>query len=489
MEMPLHVDLTSGAPRHRQVYDAIRTAILTGRLKPGDRLPATRALAGQLSLSRTTVSDAYDQLQAEGYVRGRLGSGTYVAPNLPKEGLQAAARSASDRQAPRGAPRLSRWGERIAGTEYRTLLRPAEGTRFAYDLRSHGVARDGFPWDAWESAVERALARNRNRLALYPPSMGHPDLRDAIAAHVADYRTVSCSPDNVVIVNGSLQGLNLLAQLLLDAGDGVAVEDPGYPAARLAFAARGLTVQQVPVDEDGMIVERLDMMPSCRMVHVTPSHQEPTGATLSLGRRLELLERAERSSCIILEDDYDSEFRYEGRPVESLQGLDRSGLVVYAGTFSKSVLAGLRIGFLVLPRQLIAPFAAAKTLWDSGAPMLEQAALAEFMRSGDFERHIRRMRRLYRARRDALVDALCREFGNRAHIGERHGGLNVLVTLDVGLDEDEIARRAASAEIGLSSAARYYASPPRMPTFLLGFAAVTEAEMHDAIGRLKAALH
>jgi len=212
------------------------------------------------------------------------------------------------------------------------------------------------------------------------------------------------------------------------------------------------------------------------------------GGAMSIARRMQLVNWAAETGAWILEDDYDSEFRYEGRPVESLQGLDRNGLVVYAGTFSKSVLASLRIGFLVLPPQLIAPFTSAKTLWDSGAPMLEQAALAEFMRSGDFERHIRRMRRLYRARRDALVMSLSREFGDRVSIGERHGGLNVLVAFDVGLDEREMIRRAALSGVGLGSAARYYASPPLTPTFLMGFAAIGEDGMRDAVKRLKAAL-
>jgi GntR family transcriptional regulator/MocR family aminotransferase len=309
-------------------------------------------------------------------------------------------------------------------------------------------------------------------------------LREAIAAHVAAYRGVSCSPDQVVIVNGSQQGLNLLTQLVLDAGDRVAVEDPGYPAARLAFEARGLEVTRVPVDEDGLVVDLLAKLEPQRMVHVTPSHQDPTGATLSLGRRLALLELAERSGCLVVEDDYDSEFRYEGRPVESLQGLDRSDLVAYAGTFSKSVLAGLRLGFLVLPLHLVEPFVAAKSLWDIGAPMLEQAALAEFMRSGDFERHIRRMRRLYRLRRDALVAALTETFGQRVTVGERHGGLNVLVTLDLLIGDRDLALRAASASIGLRPASPYYAHPPEQPTFLMGFAALPEKEIRVGIREL-----
>jgi GntR family transcriptional regulator/MocR family aminotransferase len=494
MELILKIDLTSGAPRHRQVYDAIRASILEGRLRPGDRLPATRFLSQQLALSRTTVAEAYDQLQAEGYIHGRHGSGTYVASNLPEEGLPTLTSRRNAGQRAQRVARLSGWGRRVEGEEYDVLFRPGDQRVFDYDLRPHRVAQDTFPWEAWSAAVERALGMQHDKLLAYPPSAGHPDLLEAIAAHVARYRAVACSPDQIVVVNGTLQGLNLLAQLLLEAGERVAVEDPGYPSARLAFEARRLEVTRVPVDGDGMLVDRLTA--SCtgsareahRLVHVTPSHQDPTGATLSLGRRLALLEVAERYGCLIVEDDYDSEFRYEGRPVESLQGLDSQGLVVYAGTFSKSVLSGLRIGFVVLPQHLVRPFVAARSLWDSGSPMLEQAALAEFMRSGDFERHIRRMRRLYRARRDALVNSLSITFGERVTIGERQGGLNILISLDLPLGEEAIVNRAAHASVGVRGASSYYSVRPDRPTLLLGFAAMPETQIEQAIWTLAHAI-
>jgi GntR family transcriptional regulator/MocR family aminotransferase len=235
-----------------------------------------------------------------------------------------------------------------------------------------------------------------------------------------------------------------------------------------------------------MVVEVFAASGPHRLVHVTPSHQDPTGATLSLTRRLQLLDVAGRTGCLVVEDDYDSEFRYEGRPVESLQGLDRNGLVVYAGTFSKSVLPGLRIGFLVLPRPLIEPLTAAKSLWDSGAPVLEQAALAEFIRCGDYERHIRRMRRLYRSRRDALLEALSERFGERVVVGERQGGLNVLVTLDLDVTDVELARRAATRGIGLRPASPYWVHPPGHPTFLMGFGGLPEDVIRAGIRELAA---
>jgi GntR family transcriptional regulator/MocR family aminotransferase len=487
MNVAVGIDPSSGVPLHRQVYDSIRASILSGALRSGERLPPTRALAGALSLSRATVAEAYDQLQAEGYIQGKHGSGTFVAPDLPRDALPDAGGNGPARCA-RGVLRLSTWGDRISREDYRMLARPGDTGVFEYDFRPHRIAHDSFPWDVWQASVEQALVSDRERMLSYPPSAGHPDLREAIAGHVRRYRAVSCSPDQVVVVNGAHQGFNLLADLVLESGERAAVENPGYPTARLALESRGIVVSRIPVDADGMLVEALARTGKQRLVHVTPSHQEPTGATLSLSRRLALLDLAERTGMLIVEDDYDSEFRYEGRPVESLQGLDRNGLVVYAGTFSKSVLASLRVGFMILPRSLVRPFVGAKSLWDGGTAILEQAALAQFMRSGDFERHIRKMRRLYRSRRDALVQALSRELGDRVAIGERHGGLNMLVMLDLRMSDEKVVERAAEAGVGLRSAAPYYADPPPRPTFLMGFGEMAEEQIRHGVKRLVAGL-
>lgn len=483
MDLVVGIDPTSGAALHRQVYESLRRAILDGTLRAGVRLPATRVLAEQLSLSRSTVADAYDQLQAEGYIEGRHGSGTFVAPSLPDDALPQSTHALRSLDTQNPDLQLSAWGNRVVQSGQHVFPETVSLPTFGYDFRPHRVAQDLFPWDAWRAGVDHALNSDRDAL-FYSSAAGHPSLRETIAQHVKKHRAVQCNPDQIVIVNGTQQGLNLLAELLLDTGERVAVEDPGYPAARLALEARGLIVSRLPVDRDGLVVENAIDRGPFRLIHVTPSHQDPTGATLSLSRRLALLDEARRTDCVIVEDDYDSEFRYEGRPVESLQGLDRADLVVYAGTFSKSVLAGLRIGFLVLPRRLVGPFVAAKSAWDSGAPMLEQLALVAFMRSGGFERHIRRMRRLYRSRRDALVAALDDAFGARAHVGERHGGLNVLVRLDLNVSADVAATRAAQAGIALRPVSSYYEHSPAHPTFLMGFAAVPEDTIAEGIGLL-----
>lgn len=479
MELLISVDPATDVPLHRQVYDGIRHAILSGHLRPGDRLPATRSLAEQLSLSRQTVTDAYDQLEVEGYVRGRRGSGTYVAPDVLEDSRLSApiphGRLGSDT-----AIQLSAWGDRVLEGGRWPVEGELEGARL--DLRPHRVASDVFPWDAWSEAVGRAM-RGRQELLAALPAAGHAGLRAAIAAHVRRYRGVHADAESVVVVNGSQQGLNLLAQILLDGEDRVAVEDPGYPAARLALQARGLDVARIPVDADGMQVEQLAGR-SYRLIYVTPSHQYPTGATLSVSRRLALLDIARAQGAIVVEDDYDSEFRYEGRPIESLQGLDGGTRVVYFGSFSKSVFPGLRIGYVILPQHLVEPFVVAKAIWDGGTPMLEQAALVEFMHSGDFERHIRRMRRLYRGRRNALVGALRREFGPRVRIGPSHGGLSVLVEVDASRKAEDIVRAAADEGVAIRSATPCYAVPPPLPRFLLGFGSCDEEQLAEAIALL-----
>lgn len=482
MPIPLEIDRGADVPRHRQVYEAVRSAILSGAYAPGDRLPSSRLLARHLALSRATVTEAYEQLRAEGYLQGQQGSGTYVAP-----GLTSTALPPGMPPAPASPPiPLSSWGERLRGAAF-SLPLTVEGSALPFDLRPHRIAVDVFPWAEWRAAVETTLQEEQSGLLMDPSPAGHPLLRETIAEHVRRYRSVDCTAQSIVIVNGARQGFNLLSHLLLERGDRVAVEDPGYPAARIALETRGLDVQHIRVDGEGMVVSDLRNHPPFRLVHVTPSHQDPTGMTMSLTRRLALLELAESTGCIILEDDYDSEFRYEGRPVESLQGLDRRGGVVYAGTFSKSVLAGLRIGFVILPPSLLLPAIRARALWDGGAPTLESGALARFMLSGGYERHIRRMRRVYRSRRDALIHSLRSRLEGRVEVGERHGGLNLLVSFRSTRTDEDIARRAADLGLALRTARPYYTVPPSHPTFLLGFGALREERADEAVRLLATA--
>lgn len=469
-------------PLYRQLYSALRSGILDGRLRPGEKLPPTRTLAQSLSLSRATVAGAYEQLRVEGYIEGRAGSGTYVAPGIPST-------SSAGRPMPGAcvAPPLSRWGRNAIALSWPVEDQRARPPR--YDLRPHGIAGDLFPWEAWQAAVDAALDDERASLLAYPPPAGLPHLRHVIAAHLRRFRAVDCAAGQVIVVNGAQQGLSLLAETFLEAGDPVAIEDPGYPTARRVLAVRGLRITRVPVDRDGLVLDELPRHPAPRLIHVTPSHQDPTGVTMSLSRRLALLDVAARGNGIVVEDDYDSEFRYEGNPVESLQSLDARGLTVYMGSFSKSILPGLRVGFLVVPEGLVQVVRAAKAIWDSGASALDQAALAHFIHSGAYERHIRRMRREYRARRDALLAALADEFGDRITVGERHGGLNVLISLHADAGEEEIVRGASTMGLAVRSIAGYYLHPPAEPTFLLGFGALPAGEAPRAARVLHEVVH
>lgn len=471
----------TGSPLYRQVYSVLRGHILRGELRPGEKLPPTRTLAETLSVSRATVAEAYEQLRAEGYVRGRTGSGTFVADSIPAgDRLQ----SPPDHQMP---PALSSWGRRVASMEVSDPVDPANAPRF--DLRPHSVASDVFPWDAWTASVNAALKEDRFNLERYPPSAGLPELRAAIARHLQQFRAVRCTPEQIIVVNGAQQGLNLLAEMLMEPGDIAVVEDPGYPQARLALECRGLTVHRVPVDGEGLVLREVERLPQPRLIHVTPSHQDPTGVTMSLSRRLALLDLAVRGDTVVVEDDYDSEFRYEGRPIEALQSLDRHGRTVYIGSFSKSVLPGLRIGFLAVPDSLAPALLRAKAAWDGGAPALDQAALARFLRSGDYERHIRRMRRVYRSRRDALAHALTAVFGSDVAVPNHRGGLNMLVTLVSSAAAGGVIERAARDGVALRPLDDYFRVMPDRLTFLLGFGALVPEDALPAVKGLSAAVH
>jgi GntR family transcriptional regulator/MocR family aminotransferase len=458
---------------YRRIYEQLRQQILEGQLRSGEQLPATRQLAAQLGVGRITVTRAYEDLAAAGFVEGRHGSGTYVT------GGQTGARGAS----PDGVvpPVLSGWARRALAQPLPALAGP--GDALPFDFRPGTPDWEAFPRRVWWRILGRRL--REGALARYGDPAGYPPLREAIARHVALSRSVACRPEQVVVVNGAQQATDLLARLLLEPGDRVVVEDPGYPEARQLFAAYGAELAPVPVDGAGLEVERLPA-DGARLVYVTPSHQFPTGVTLPLDRRLRLLAWAEAHDSLIVEDDYDSEFRHAGTPVESLQGLDRSGRVVYVGTFSTVLFPPLRVGFVVLPPGLVEPFGRAKRLADRGTGTLEQQALADFLAEGHFGRHLRRMRRLGRARRDALLTALRRHFGTAVALPSAATGMHVMVKLG-GVDAAELASAARSRGVGVYPAAPYYAArPPDPSALLLGFGALSESAIDEGIGRLAA---
>ncbi len=490
MDILVPLDRAVGRPLRDQLYDGLRRAILDGRLDPGARLPASRALAAQLGVSRFTVEDAYSRLVAEGYTVGRRGSGTYVAATGIT--LPPAPRVVEPAAVDPPARRWSVWGARMVR---RTGSDTVHDDCQPFPFRSGVPALDAFPvvlWNRLRAEATRGVSFSRWG---YGPAAGHPRLRAAIAGYLARSRGITCGADQVVITNGTRQATDLIARLWLERGDTVAIEEPGYPAARRTFEAAGATLMPIPVDADGMRVDLLPRQaPAARLVYVTPSHQYPTGALLSLPRRSALLAWARTVGALVVEDDYDSEFRYGARPVPALAGLDDAtlpGSVVYIGTFSKVLYPALRLGYAVLPPDMVGPFVQAKAVADHHSPTGEQLALATFIEEGHFERHLARMRRLYAGRRSALLAALNAYLPGIATRDESvvAAGLHLLVRFEVPLSETAFVTRAAAAGIGLDPAGHCYLSaPPSRPTMLLGYAALPEARIDAGIRALAKAI-
>ncbi len=454
----------------------MRTSILAGQLLPGTPLPSTRRLAGQLGLSRTTVLAAYDQLRAEGYITGRIGSGTQVAVLLPALPQTSAAPSARMR------PRLSQRASRACSIPFRP---EREGAPRPFRLGVPALA--AFPYDAWAKALSRrARGASASQLSYQDPA-GFGPLRAAIASHVAVARGVRCSAAQVIVTAGAQGAIDLALRVLCDPGDTVWLEDPGFPGALGALHAAGARLLPVPVDAEGLkVADGIERAPDARLAIVTPAHQFPTGAVMSLQRRLALLAWAGRRGAFIVEDDYDSEFRYHGRPLPALQAIDDSGRVLYVGTFSKVFAPALRLGYLVAPPSLVEALVTMRRFVDGHPPLFEQAALADLIADGTFGRHCRRMRALYGQRRAALEEALDEELGDLPFIRSQ-AGLHLCLRLPARSDDVVLAGRAAALGIEVQPLSRY-ASARRSRGLLLGFGAVTPSAMRASVRKLAGAL-
>ncbi|HEU5040350.1 MAG TPA: PLP-dependent aminotransferase family protein, partial [Gemmatimonadales bacterium] len=421
----LSIERGTGRPIHRQVYDGLRQAVLDGRLRPGQRVPSTRALAVELAVSRLPVLAAYDQLLHEGYLTGRVGSGTFVSDALPDDLL--APRPAGTAAVPR----------RVPGN-----ADPDAGEGGLGPFRLSLPALDRFPHRRWSRLVARHARGLTPAHMGYGDPAGLPSLRAAIADHLRAARAVRCEAAQVLVVPGSQAALRVATAALLAPGDRVAVEEPGYPDARAALGSGGAELVSVPVDEEGMSVAALERLRGrVRAVHVTPSHQYPLGVSMSASRRLALLEWANRRGAWVLEDDYDSEYRYVSRPLGALQGMDSHQRVIYVGTFSKVLFPALRIGYLVVPRALRQRFVEAREAFDLFSPTLYQLALVDFLREGHFARHLRRMRPIYLRRRAALIDGVKRHCDGRLHVHNADAGLHITTFLAAGIDDLEVLER------------------------------------------------
>lgn len=468
-------------PRYRQLYDALRDAILSGRLAPGSRLPATRTLAQEIGASRNTVVSAFELLLAEGYLETRVGDGTYISRHIPDDLLRSDPPRAESAPAAQGAGSLSARGAQIAAISAAPQLAPSAPLPF----RPGMPAVDLFPFDVWGKIAAKVMRAPDPALLRYGDPAGYAPLREAIAAYLSSSRGVACTPQQVIIISGSQQGIDIIGRLLLDPGDVALLEDPGYLGARGALLGLGARVVPVPVGPEGIdIAAGRDASPNARLVYVTPSHQYPTGITMSLARRLALIEWARDHSAWILEDDYDSEFRYVGRPLPAMQGLDTHQRTIYIGTFSKMMFPAMRLGYLVVPPHLVGAFSNARALADRGSPSFDQATTAEFLRSGAFARHIRRMRKIYAERQEALVAAAERHLRGLIQIQPSEAGMHLVGWLDESARVAPMVAAAATQGITLNTIAAYTLGPPSRAGLLFGYAAIPPAEITAAVRRL-----
>lgn len=479
-----HFQPNTSVPLYQALYIHMRAAILSGELQGGMKLPSTRALAEELNISRNTVLNAYRQLLAEGYIEGRQGSGTFVAHVLPEQLLDApypASRTRKSAQPSQEKSPQPVFSERAKAQI--AIAQPASDGKLPRPFAPEGPALDVFPFQLWSRLVVRQVRRLPVNMYTYQDSAGYRPLREAIAAYVAVARQVHCAPEQVMIVPGSQGALDLVARMLVNAGDLVWLEDPGYSGARGAFLGAGAQIVPVPVDREGLVVDiGIARAPQARLVYLTPSHQFPLGVTMSLPRRLALLDWAKRANAYLLEDDYDSEFRFGTRPLATLQGLDDADRVIYIGTFSKVLFPSLRIGYMILPPDLIDPFLKVRRLIDIHSPMLEQAVLADFMIEGHFTRHLRRMRTLYAERRSALLEAASEL---PLEIDSAEAGIHCVGWLPDGKDDRILANRARDYDLNLTPISSFSIQPLVRKGFLLGYGGYTVQDIKEAVRRLE----
>ncbi|WP_432976954.1 PLP-dependent aminotransferase family protein [Dactylosporangium sp. CA-233914] len=460
--MDLHISLDGRGDRTDRIYRQLRDAILDGRLRHGERVPPSRELARGLSVARNTVAAAYDRLVGDGFLCGRAGAGTFVAYR---------GEPALSRRAPAGPLRPSR--------RFSLLLEePPSSPPARFDLRIGHPDASLFPLAAWR----RLLARSVRASADYGDPSGFLPLRAAISRHIGLSRSVRAAADDVLVTAGAQQAIDLVGRVLIEPGTVVAVEEPGYRPVRRLFQSHGARVIGVPVDDDGLVVSALP--PSARLVYVTPSHQHPLGTAMSLERRTALLAWAQQHRAAIVEDDYDSEFRYYDRPLEPLQSLDRAGRVIYVGSFSKTLLPSLRLGFLVAPEALRPALRAARRLADWHGEPAAQTALAAFIDEGLLQRHLRTVGRVYAVRHELVVRAARGPLAPWFAPVPSSAGLHVALRRTAPLDIAELVRRLRAADVAVDPLEHFYAERLAEPGLVIGYGAIASADLPAALDRL-----
>jgi GntR family transcriptional regulator / MocR family aminotransferase len=482
------LDATLPVPLYKQLYERLRGEILAGLLERGARLPSTRTLASELGISRSTTVLAYTQLLLEGYLESRAGQGTLVARDLPATLFHE--QTVQTKASPPGVPKasLTPLASRVHSLQDMPIpSRLEEPEGFAF--RGGEPALDLFPFEVWARLIARRARQSLRAFAHYQPPAGYYPLREAIAAHIGITRGVRCTPEQIIITAGSQGAFDLAARTLLNAGEAVWMENPCYFGARGALLAAGARLFPVLVDEQGLVVETgRKRSPQARLVSTTPSHQFPTGVTMSLSRRLALLDWARETGAWILEDDYDSEYRSSGRPLEALQGLDHAGRVLYIGTFSKVLFPTLRLGYLVAPTELVEPLLTMRRFLDVHIPMLEQMALFDFLHEGYYGRHVRQMLHHYSRLRDLLHRELCARLGGLLEVHAPEAGLNLVGWLPPGKDDRRASRLAAQVGIEVMAISTFSLEPLPRGGLLFGYARTDEEAILHGVKTLVAAL-
>lgn len=466
-------------PLHKQVYEAFCAAIVGRNLRAGQRVPSSRALAAELRISRIPVLNAYAQLLAEGYFEARTGSGTFVSSSLPDQWMSLEQGPPVSSKGRSGGPLVS------TGAAILPSHKPVPGAGKWGAFIVGQLAFEHFPFQIWSSLVNRHVRNVRIQSLHYGDLLGLEGFRSTIAAYLRTARAVNCEASQIMVVSGSQQALDLCARVLLNPGDKVWIEEPGYWLARHVFTLAGCELVPIPVDEEGLdVAAGTQRSRESRAAFVTPSHQFPLGVTMSASRRLQLLDWAHGSGSWIIEDDYDNEYRYESKPIASLQGLDRHSRVIYVGTFSKTLFPSLRLGYIVIPRDLVGRFVAVRNAMDVCPPHLFQAVLNDFINEGHFARHIRRTRLLYSERRDVLVESVKSEFGAKVEILGAEAGMHLVMTLPKGLRDRPVSERGARQGLWLWPLSGCYLEKAQQG-LILGFGSTTPKEIPKAVGHLR----
>jgi GntR family transcriptional regulator/MocR family aminotransferase len=486
---PITLDHEIKTPMYRQLYDWFRRAIIDGRMRPGQRVPSTRGLAAELKISRIPVLNAYEQLLAEGYFETFVGAGTRVAGSLPDDTLRSPAMKARKgwqelvEKQTRSPRRMSRRGARLTHLPAQSWLDNLGAFRVSLPALDH------FPIGVWSKLVARHARRPPRGIMAYGQAMGYLPFREAIAEYLGTVRGVRCEPSQILVTTGSQQALQISAQVLLNPNDRVWMEEPGYPGARQAFMTVGAHLIPVRVDHEGMnIATAIGRSRDARVVYVTPSHQYPMGMTMSATRRMLLLNWAATRGAWIIEDDYDSEYRFGSRPIASLQGLDTDGRVIYVGTFSKVLFPALRLGYMVVPGDLVPAFSAARDAADIFSSTLYQAVLTDFIREGHFARHIRRMRMLYIDRRRALVNAIQIQMADKLEVIGAEAGMHLVALFAPRIDDVEAATKAAQWGVSAMPLSVCYLRKPASSGLILGYGGANTHQIHDGMRKLRMSL-